>query len=78
LARGHSRAKLVEVIGRSCCTAGSSSPRRVPLLDVSAAFAQHVPPVVTLDRVTAVPAASADPQVVAEARPPAGRGEFEA
>jgi hypothetical protein len=34
---------------------------------VSAVFAQHVPRVVTLDRVTAVPAASADPQAVAEA-----------
>jgi hypothetical protein len=45
---------------------------------VSAAFAQHVPPVVTLDRVTAVPAASADPQVVAEAAHQQAEREFEA
>jgi len=54
-------------------------PEEVPLLlDVGAAFARHVPRVVTLDHVTAVPAASADPQVVAEAAHQQADREFEA
>jgi hypothetical protein len=43
-------------------------PEDVPrLLDVAATFAQHVPRVVTADRVTSVPVATVDPQTVAEA-----------
>jgi hypothetical protein len=45
---------------------------------VAAAFARHVPRVVTLDHVTPVPAASADPQVVADAARQQAEREFEA
>jgi hypothetical protein len=54
-------------------------PEEVLLLDAAAAFAQHVPRVVTLDHVTAVPAASAtDLQAVAEAAGQQAEREFEA